>query len=80
MVLSLPGGNGNFRLTTAQASGSTFTFPLGDFSEYNINLGTTELYSTEPGSGTTYWLPNGTTSYGNLIISPLGGSNIIFPE
>ena len=80
MVLSLPGGNGNFRLTTAQASGSTFTFPLGDFSEYNINLGTTELYSTETGSGTTYWLPNGTTSYGNLIISPIGGSNIIFPN
>ena len=80
MVLSLPGGNGNFRLTTAQASGSTFTFPIGDFSEFNINLGTTELYSTEPGSGTTYWLPNGTVSYGNLIISPLGGSNIIFPN
>ncbi len=80
MVLSSPGGNGNFRLTTAQASGSTFTFPLGDFSEFNVNLGTTELYSTNSGSGTTYWLPNGISSYGNLIISPLGGSNIIFPN
>ena len=26
------------------------------------------------------YLPNGVTSYGNLIISPLGGSNIIFPN
>ncbi len=78
MVLNHVNGNGNFRLTTSWNSGSTFTFPLGDFSDYNVNLGTTELYSTNPTSGTTYWLPNGVLSYGNLIISPLGGSNIIF--
>ena len=78
MVLNHSNGNGNFRLTTSWTSGSTFTFPLGDFSEYNVNLGTTELYSTNPASSTTYWLPNGVFSYGNLIISPLGGSNIIF--
>ena len=60
--------------------GSTYTFPSGDFTDFNVNLGTTELYSTNPAAGTTYWLPNGVTSYGNLILSPLGGSNIIFPN
>ena len=78
IVQSHPNGNGNFRLTTSWTSGSTFTFPFGDFSDFNVNLGTTELYSTNPIAGTTYWLPNGIMSYGNLILSPLGGSNIIF--
>lgn len=80
VVTSHPGGNGNFRLTTSWNSEATFNFPSGDFSDFNINLGTTELYSTNPAAGTTYWLPNGTFSYGNLILSPLGGSNIIFPN
>ncbi|WP_320054318.1 glycine-rich domain-containing protein [uncultured Acetobacteroides sp.] len=80
MVLSHPNGNGNFRLTTSYNSGSTYTFPSGDFSEFNKNLGTTELYTTNSNSNTTYWLPNGVGSYGNLIISPLGGSNVIFPN
>lgn len=87
MVTSHPNGNGNFRLTTLDNAGaptypnpggSTFAFPVGDFSEFNQNLGTTELYTTNSTSGTTYYLPQGVTSYGNLIISPLGGSNIIF--
>ena len=78
MVQNHPNGNGNFRLTTSWTSGSTFTFPFGDFTDFNVNLGTTELYSTNPTAGTTYWLPNGIFSYGNLILSPLGGSNIIF--
>jgi hypothetical protein len=78
IVQNHPNGNGNFRLTTSWTSGSTFTFPQGDFSDFNVNLGTTELYSTNPTAGTTYWLPNGILSYGNLILSPLGGSNIIF--
>ena len=80
MVVNNTGGNGNFRLTTSWNSGSTFAFPSGDFSDFNVNLGTTELYSTNPAAGTTYWLPNGVYSYGNLILSPLGGSNIIFPN
>ena len=71
-------GNGNFRLTTSYNSNSTYVFPLGDFSSFNENLGTTELYSTNPFAGTTYWLPQGVTSYGNLNLTPLGGSNIIF--
>ncbi len=78
IVQNHPNGNGNFRLTTSWTSESTFTFPLGDFTDFNVNLGTTELYSTNPAAGTTYWLPNGILSYGNLILSPLGGSNIIF--
>lgn len=78
VVSSHPGGNGLFRLTTSWNSGNYFVFPSGDFSDFNVNLGTTELYSTNPASGTTYWMPNNITKYGNLIISPLGGSNIIF--
>ena len=71
-------GNGDFRLTTSWNSGSTFLFPLGDFSSFNQNLGTEVLYSTNNNAGTTFWLPQTVNSYGNLIISPLGGSNIIF--
>lgn len=78
LVRSHPNGNGLIRITTSFTSGSTFAFPSGDFSDFNSNLGTTELYSTNPAAGTTYWLPNGISTYGNLIISPLGGSNIIF--
>ncbi|MBN2349507.1 MAG: hypothetical protein JXJ22_11740 [Bacteroidales bacterium] len=80
IVRSHTNGNGIFRLTTNYADGSTYAFPSGDFSEFNINLGTTELYSVNPIAGTTYWLPNNVSSYGNLILSPLGGSNIIFPN
>jgi hypothetical protein len=78
MVINHTNGNGNFRVTTSWTSGSTYAFPTGDFSDFNVNLGTTELYSTNPAAGTTYWLPNNISSYGNLILSPLGGSNIIF--
>lgn len=78
VVASHPNGNGLIRLTTNFNTGYYFTFPTGDFSDFNVNLGTTELYSTNPGIGTTYWLPNNISKYGNLTISPLGGSNIIF--
>ncbi len=71
-------GNGTFRLTTSYSDGSTYVFPKGDFSDFNVNLGTTVLYITNPNAGTTYWLPQGVTSYGNFIVAPLGGSNIIF--
>ena len=77
-VITHPNGNGNFRLTTNFNSPSTYQFPSGDFSDYNINKGTTELYTTNPGAGTTYYLPSNISSYGNLILSPLGGSNVIF--
>ncbi len=80
MVMSHPNGNGLIRVSINDNSGSTFEFPGGDFSEFNTNLGSTELYTNNSTGGTTYWLPNGVTEYGNLMISPLGGSNIIFPN
>ena len=80
MVISHPNGNGNFRLTTSWTSGFTFTFPSGDFTDFNVNLGTTELYSTNPAAGTTYWLPNGILSYGNLIIISPRWFKYYFPE
>ena len=84
IVLNDSNGNGKLRITTRNAANfdasMTFAFPSGDFSEFNVNLGTTELYTVNGQAGTTYWLPNGITSYGNLVISPRGGSNIIFPN
>lgn len=80
LVLNHPNGNGNFRVACDYDSPSTFQFPGGDYSDFNVNIGTTELYTTNPVAGTTYYLPNGITSYGNLILSPLGGSNVIFPN
>jgi len=71
-------GNGNFRLCTGYNSPVAYTFPSGDFSDYNANQGTTEFYSTNASAGGTYYLPQGVTSYGNLILSPVGGSNVIF--
>ena len=79
-VISHPNGNGIFRVTTNYNSPSTYVFPSGDFSDFNVNMGTTELYTTNSNPGTTYYLPELVSSYGNLIISPLGGSNIIFPN
>lgn len=72
------GENGLIKIAAAYSGGSTFVFPNGDFSEFNAKLGTTELYTTNSTAGTTYWLPNNIDNYGNLILSPLGGSNIIF--
>ena len=85
VVLNHSNGNGNFRLTCDRGplfwtTVRTFEFPTGDFSDFNTNLGTTELYTTNDVAGTTFYLPNGIDKYGNLIISPLGGSNIIFPN
>jgi hypothetical protein len=79
-VVNHQNGNGNFRVTTDFDSPSTFIFPSGDFSDFNINRGTTELYTTNSGSGTEYYMPVGVSSYGNLILSPLGGSNLMFPN
>ncbi len=77
-VISHPTGNGNFRVTTNFNSGATFIFPGGDFSDFNVNRGTTELYTTNPAAGGTYWLPQTVATYGNLILTPIGGSNVIF--
>ncbi len=79
VVSSSPTGNGTFRLTTS-FNDNTYVFPSGDFSDFNVNLGTTVLYSINPNAGSTFWLPQGVTSYGNFILAPLGGSNIMFPN
>ncbi len=80
MVMSHPSGNGYIKVSTRYNSGGTFEYPSGDFSDFNANGGTTELYTINSNSGTTYYLPAGITEYGNLIIYPVGGSNIIFPN
>jgi hypothetical protein len=80
MVVTHPNGNGIFRVTTNFNYPFTYVFPSGDFSDFNVNMGTTELYTTNPAPGSAYYLPENVSSYGNLIISPLGGSNIIFPN
>ncbi|MFN8207170.1 MAG: hypothetical protein U0T82_07150 [Bacteroidales bacterium] len=80
VVRSHPNGNGIFRLTTTNTSGTIYVFPAGDFSEFNVNSGTTDFYTTNPGAGTIFILPPGVNSYGNLVLSPLGGSNLILPN
>jgi len=80
VVSSNTSGNGNFRLTTSFTTGTVYVFPAGDFSDFNVNKGTTEYYTINPNSGTIFILPPGVTSYGNLILSPLLGSNLIMPN
>jgi gliding motility-associated-like protein len=80
MVVSHHNGNGNFRLTTSYQDGSIYQFPKGDFSDFNVNRGTTEFYSTNPNIGPIFILPPDVNSYGTVILSPAGGSNIALPN
>ncbi|HEY5469233.1 MAG TPA: hypothetical protein VIK07_01790, partial [Bacteroidales bacterium] len=80
MVMSHPNGNGLFRLTTSYDYPATYVFPSGDFSDFNVNMGTTELYSTNGNAGPEYYMPVGVATYGNLILAPIGGSNLMFPN
>ena len=86
MVLNHPSGNGNFRLTTRPVppadfdTPSTFAVPGGDFTDFNVNRGTTEFYGINPQIGTIYILPSNANSYGTVIISPLDESNIVLPN
>jgi hypothetical protein len=79
-VLSAVGGNGNIRLTTNNVSGSTFLFPIGDFTAYETGGGYEEFYSTNNTNGSIFILPPAKSSYGAVILSPLGGSNIALPN
>jgi autotransporter-associated beta strand protein len=82
-VITHPGGNGKIRITTRNTTfdnPGTFVFPFGDFSDFNALGGKTEFYSINPQSGTIYILPSNASIYGTVILSPLGGSNIIFPN
>ncbi|MBK9391784.1 MAG: HYR domain-containing protein [Bacteroidetes bacterium] len=78
MVKNHPSGNGTFRITASQAVDtplgrvSLFSFPQNsDFSDFNVNLGTTEFYTTTNIGNSLYILPP--ISYvGNMLLSPLG--------
>lgn len=81
IVLNHPSGNnGLFRLTTTVGSPKVFSFPAGDFSDFNVNHGTTEFYDIDGATGAEYILPPGVTSYGNLILTAKGGDNLILPN
>ncbi len=80
MVLNHPNGNGLFRLTTTVGSPKLFTFPGGDFSDFNANSGTTEFYDIDGTVGAVYILPANVTSYGNLILTAKGGDNLVLPN
>ncbi|MBN2213183.1 MAG: hypothetical protein JW723_02975, partial [Bacteroidales bacterium] len=83
IVKSHPNGNGKMRLTTRNTSfdnPSTYAFPQGDFTDFNVNGGTTEFYTINPEAGTYYILPANVSSYGSVILTPLKGSNIILPN
>lgn len=82
-VLSSTEGNGLFRLKTVNATNANrvrlFTFPSGDFSDFNTNGGSTEFYTTTNDFYYYYILPANVTSYGNLILSP-GLDNLALPN
>ena len=80
VVRSHPNGNGNFRLATSYATGTFYVFPLGDFSDFNVNVGTTEFYTVNPEIGPIFILPSNVSSYGTVILTPLGGSNLALPN
>ena len=81
MVLNYPSGNnGLFRLTTPIQFYQIFYFPSGDFSDFNVNHGTTEFYDIDGTQGAEYILPPNVSTYGNLILTAKGGDNLILPN
>ncbi len=84
MVLSHPNGNGNLRVTTRHPitfdTPYTYVFPGGDFSDFNVNNGTTEFYGINPQISTVTFMPLNANSYGTVILSPLRESNISLPN
>ncbi|MCK7536877.1 MAG: hypothetical protein MZV63_40920 [Marinilabiliales bacterium] len=57
-----------------------FVYPSGDFSEFSSYDGISDFYTINPQSGTYYTLPSNASNYGTVILTPLGGSNIILPN
>jgi hypothetical protein len=83
MVNNCDGINGRIRVTTLNPDPNvprTFTFPLGDFSDFNVNKGTTEFYTTTNYSTSVYILPANVVNYGNLMLSPYGLDNLSLPN
>ena len=82
IVSSHPNGNGKFRLTSRNVASSgkrVYQFPSGDFTDFNVNGGSTEFYSTS-NNYAVYYLPANVDNYGNLILFPTGTDNIVFPN
>ena len=83
-VLTHPNGNGKIRITTRDAAGfdspEPFVYPSGDFSEFSAFDGISDFYTINPQSGTYYTLPSNARDYGTVLLTPLGGSNIIMPN
>lgn len=84
MVINHPNGNGLVRVTapkvTVTSTPQFFSFPSGDFSDFNNNKGTTEYYDTDGKAGAIYILPSNVTSYGNLILTAYNGDNLVLPN
>jgi hypothetical protein len=84
MVINHPNGNGLVRVTAPKVAVTStpqfFSFPAGDFSDFNVNHGTTEYYDTDGKPGALYILPANVTSYGNLILTAYNGDNIVLPN
>ncbi|MGE0079640.1 MAG: hypothetical protein AB7S48_17400 [Bacteroidales bacterium] len=89
MVVNNPLGNGKFRLTTTKARNSLnsdismFIFPAGDFTDFEVNKGTEEFYTTTNDGMALYILPQ-KALFGNMVLSPLGGAtggdNMVLPN
>ncbi|HLN20026.1 MAG TPA: hypothetical protein VK213_02990, partial [Bacteroidales bacterium] len=86
MVQNHPSGNnGTFRVTTTRAFAGggneirQFLFPSGDFSDFDVNKGTTEFYTTTDFFNSLYILPP-KAIFGNIIISPYIKDNMVFPN
>ncbi len=84
MVVNHPNGNGLFQVTTPKTPNNTipglFTFPSGDFSDFNVHGGTTEFYDIDGTVGALYILPANVIQYGNLILRARGGDNLVLPN
>ena len=82
VVQSYSGGNGKIKVSATNVGSSNpfvIPFPSGDFSDFNNNGGTTHYY-TGNNNYAQYYLSPTVTTYGNLIFSPAGTDNIIFPN
>lgn len=75
------GNNGLIRVTSNNNNlVRVYSFPQGDFSDFNVNKGTTEFYSTDGRSTAVSILPEDVGSYGNLLLTPFDQDNLVLPN
>ena len=82
VLQSYTGGNGKIKISATNPGAYNplvIPFPSGDFSDFNNNGGTTHYY-TGCNCYAQFYLSPTVTSYGNVIFSPAGSDNIIFPN